>query len=170
MMPPPQLTVIWSMGAAHEKGKVGCGKKSSVVDFQDQGNVIKRGTGCTNEVGDGVKDWVKVQGDLKMGTLMKRHSFHLSGMLGVGDHLVPQMVETGCESDVQLLPELLQGNSDYYTSSALLFPAAHYRPRCRSALSLHSQRLTSSGHLLTLLVVGLVSLGRSGLVPCQHLK
>ena len=154
MMPPPQLTVIWWMGAAHEKGKVGCVRKSYVVDFQDQESVIKRGKGCKNEEGDGVKGWVKVQGDLKMGTLMRRHSFHLSGMLGVGDH---QMVETGCESDVQLLPELQQGNSDYYTSSALLFPAVHCLQHCRSALSLHSQRLTSSGHLLTLLVEGLVS-------------
>lgn len=155
MMPPPQPTVIWTMGAVHERGKGGCGRKPSVVDFQDRGNVTETGKGCRSEVVDGGKGWAKVQGDLKMGTW--KHSFHLSGKLGVGDRQVPRMVETGCGSDVLLLPELLQGSSDYYTSSALLFPAVHCLPHCMSALSLHSQRLTSSGRLWTQLVEGLVS-------------
>jgi hypothetical protein len=55
MMPPPQLTVIWTMDAAHEKGKVGCGKKPSVVGFQGQESVTEKGKGCKNEEVDDVK-------------------------------------------------------------------------------------------------------------------
>ncbi len=149
MMPPPLRIVIWPRGVGRERGRVGYVRTPSAAGYPVQESVIVREKGCMNvEEEDGVKDLVRVPDVRNTGTWMRRHSCPRNGRSGVGGHRARLATGRGCASGGLPPPGPPPVNSDYYTSSALLFPVGRYRPRCTLVPFLRNRKRTCVGHSL----------------------